>query len=89
MYLVGIDIAKYNHQCFIATTHGEVMDFNNFSNPAKLIAFSGFDIAIYQSGESLSYGKLVKRGSSLQRQDYLEFSLRKYSIDTWNNWILS
>lgn len=51
-----------------ATIFGEVMDFNNFSNPAKLIAFSGFDIAIYQSGESLSYGKLVKRGSSLLRK---------------------
>lgn len=65
-----------------ATIFGEVMDFNNFSNPAKLISFLGFDIAIYQSGESLSYGKLVKRGSSLQRQDSLEFSLRKCSIDT-------
>lgn len=51
-----------------ATIFGEVLDFNNFSNPAKLIAFSGFDIAIYQSGESLSYGKLVKRGSSLLRK---------------------
>lgn len=51
-----------------ATILGEVGNFNNFSNPSKLIAFAGFDIAIYQSGESLSYGRLVKRGSSLLRK---------------------
>ncbi|MGI6771835.1 MAG: IS110 family transposase [Acholeplasmataceae bacterium] len=47
---------------------GEVGDFTLFSNPAKLIAFVGYDIAVYQSGESKSYGKLVKRGSSLLRK---------------------
>ena len=51
-----------------ATIIGEVGNFKDFSNPAKLIAFTGFDIAIYQSGESLSYGRLVKRGSSLLRK---------------------
>ncbi|VEU80558.1 IS110 family RNA-guided transposase [Haploplasma axanthum] len=51
-----------------ATILGEVTDFNNFSNSSKLIAFSGFDIAIHQSGESMSYGRLVKRGSSLLRK---------------------
>lgn len=46
---------------------GEIEDINRFSNSAKLIAFSGFDIAIYQSGEKEFYGRLVKRGSTLLR----------------------
>lgn len=51
-----------------ATIIAEVEDFNKFSNPAKLIAFAGLDVSIYQSGESLSHGKLVKRGSHLLRK---------------------
>jgi len=46
---------------------GEIEDINKFSNSAKLIAFSGFDIAIHQSGEKEFYGRLVKRGSTLLR----------------------
>ena len=32
MYLIGIDIAKYNHQCFIATEAGEVINEFSFDN---------------------------------------------------------
>jgi transposase len=51
-----------------ATILGEIGDISKFSSPAKLIAFTGFDIAIYQSGEKEFYGKLVKRGSPLLRK---------------------
>ena len=51
-----------------ATILGEIGDISKFSSPAKLIAFAGFDIAIYQSGEKEFYGKLVKRGSPLLRK---------------------
>jgi len=47
---------------------GEIGDINNFSSASKLIAYTGFDIAIYQSGESHTYGRLVKRGSPLLRK---------------------
>jgi len=47
---------------------GEIGDINNFSSASKLVAYSGFDIAIYQSGESHTYGRLVKRGSPLLRK---------------------
>lgn len=51
-----------------ATILGEIVDVSRFSTPAKLIAFAGFDIAIYQSGQKEFYGKLVKRGSPLLRK---------------------
>lgn|SRR5690554_184468 len=47
---------------------GEIGDINKFSSASKLVAYSGFDIAIYQSGESHTYGRLVKRGSPLLRK---------------------
>ncbi|NLB10877.1 IS110 family transposase [bacterium] len=47
---------------------GEIGDINRFSNSAKLTAYAGFDIAIYQSGEQEFYGRLVKRGSPLLRK---------------------
>lgn len=50
-----------------ATILAEIGDIKNFSNPAKLIAFAGFDVAIYQSGEKECYGRLVKRGSKVLR----------------------
>lgn len=51
-----------------ATILGEIGDISKFSSSTKLIAFAGFDIAIYQSGEKEFYGKLVKRGSPLLRK---------------------
>lgn len=46
----------------------EIGDIKNFSRPAKLIAFAGFDVSIKQSGLVEHHGKIVKRGSSLLRK---------------------
>lgn len=51
-----------------ATIYAEIGDFKNFSDPSKLIAFSGFDVRVIQSGTQEHYGKLVKHGSSLLRR---------------------
>jgi transposase len=58
-----------------ATIYAEVGDFKNFSNPAKLIAFAGFDVRIVQSGTQEHYGKLVKHGSSLLRNAIWTYAL--------------
>jgi transposase len=58
-----------------ATIYAEVGDFKNFSNPAKLIAFAGFDVRIIQSGTQEHYGKLVKHGSSLLRAAIWTYAL--------------
>ena len=58
-----------------ATIYAEVGDFRNFSNPAKLIAFAGFDVRIIQSGTQEHYGKLVKHGSSLLRSALWSYAL--------------
>lgn len=41
MYLVGIDISKYKHDCFIATETGEIIK-NNFSFANTRDGFEGF-----------------------------------------------
>lgn len=58
-----------------ATIYAEVSDFKNFSSPAKLLAFAGFDVRIIQSGTKESYGKLVKYGSSLLRSAIWTYAL--------------
>ena len=58
-----------------ATIYAEVGHFKNFSNPAKLIAFAGFDVRIIQSGTQEHYGKLVKHGSSLLRSAIWTYAL--------------
>ena len=58
-----------------ATIYAEVGDFKNFSNPAKLIAFAGFDVRIIQSGTQKHYGRLVKHGSSLLRNAIWSYAL--------------
>lgn len=58
-----------------ATILAEIEDISKFSNPRKLIAFAGFDVAIYQSGERGYYGKLVKRGSPLLRKTVWNLAL--------------
>ena len=58
-----------------ATIYAEVGDFKNFSSPAKLIAFAGFDVRIIQSGTKEHYGKLVKHGSSLLRSAIWNYAL--------------
>ena len=42
---------------------GEIGDIGRFSNPSKLVAFSGIDATVMQSGESSGTYKLSKRGS--------------------------
>ena len=50
-----------------ATIYAEIGDINNFSNPSKLIAFSGLDVKVSQSGQKEINGKIVKHGSPLLR----------------------
>lgn len=43
---------------------GEIGDITRFSNPSKVLAFSGLDPAVYQSGNfNASHTKMSKRGS--------------------------
>lgn len=43
---------------------GELGDISRFSNPSKVLAFSGLDPAVYQSGNfNASHTKMSKRGS--------------------------
>ena len=45
----------------------ELGDFKNFTNPAQIISFAGFDTSVNQSGTMETRGHLVKRGSGLLR----------------------
>ncbi|MFL2101397.1 IS110 family transposase [Desemzia sp. FAM 23989] len=45
----------------------EVRNINNFKNPAQLLAFSGMEPSVNQSGSHDGKGKMVKRGSSSLR----------------------
>src|SRR5690554_7376457 len=56
MYLVGIDIAKYKHQCFIATEAGEVIDEFSFDNN-----FDGFNVLL-KCLKSLDQSQDIKIG---------------------------
>ena len=56
MYLVGIDIAKYSHQCFIATEAGEVIDEFSFDNN-----FDGFNVLL-KCLKSLDQSQDIKIG---------------------------
>lgn len=70
-----------------ATIYAEVGDIKNFSNPSKLIAFSGFDVRIIQSGTQEHYGKLVKHGSSLLRSALWSYALPAIRfIPTFNDY---
>jgi len=53
----------------------EYGNFHNFSNSKKLLAFAGLDPAIYQSGESIKFGRMVKRGSSSLRQAIMNVTI--------------
>lgn len=53
----------------------EIGNINRFSSPAKLLAFSGLEPTIYQSGQySATRSRMVKRGSS-----YLRWALMQAS----------
>lgn len=42
---------------------GEIGDIYRFTNYRSLIAYAGLDNSVYQSGQSLTYGRISKRGS--------------------------
>ena len=47
---------------------GEIGDITRFSTPRKLLAFSGLDPAVYQSGNfTANHTKMSKRGSGTLR----------------------
>ena len=50
-----------------ATIISEFGNISNFSNPNKMLSFSGLEPGIIQSGTMLSKGKMVKRGSGYLR----------------------
>jgi transposase len=58
-----------------ATILSEIGDINRFSNPAKLVAFSGIDATVIQSGESSGTYKMSKRGSPYLRKALFQSAL--------------
>lgn len=50
----------------------EVQSIHHFQNPGQLLAFSGLEPSIYQSGEFSGQGKMVKRGSPALRWAILQ-----------------
>lgn len=60
----------------------EIGDFNNFSTPDKILAFSGLSPSTYQSGQLTNcYAHMEKRGSKYLR--YALFNVAK-SVCNWN-----
>jgi len=56
-----------------ATIIAEIGDINRFSKPSKLLAFSGLDPSVYQSGKyDASHTMMVKRGSKYLRWAILQ-----------------
>lgn len=62
----------YKSAAVIIAEYGNI---HNFSNPRKLLAFAGLDPAVYQSGESIKFGRMVKRGSSNLRQAIMNVTM--------------
>lgn len=50
----------------------EIRAIEQFQNPGQLLAFSGLEPSVYQSGEYASQGKMVKRGSPSLRWAILQ-----------------
>ena len=59
----------------VATIIGELDDVSRFPNFRSVIAFSGLDNAVYQSGTEIKHGKISKRGSKLLRVALYQASL--------------
>ena len=65
-----------------ATILGEIGDISRFSNPSKLVAYSGLDASISQSGEYEStYNHMSKRGSPYLRRALFQSALRAEFYD--------
>jgi len=58
-----------------ATILSEIGDISRFSNPSKLVAFSGIDATVIQSGESSGTYKMSKRGSPYLRKALFQAAL--------------
>jgi transposase len=59
-----------------ATILGEIGDISRFSTPAKLVAYSGIDASVAQSGDSVSVNnKMSKRGSPYLRKALFQAAL--------------
>jgi len=60
----------------------EIGDINRFSNPSKLVAFSGIDATVSQSGENSGSGlKMSKRGSPYLRKALFQAALVASNCD--------
>jgi transposase len=59
----------------------EIGDINRFSNPSKLVAFSGIDATVIQSGESSGTYKMSKRGSPYLRKALFQAALVASTCD--------
>ena len=61
---------------------GEIGDISKFSNPSKLVAYSGLDAIVSQSGEYKSSStRISKRGSSPLRKALFQVALRAEFCD--------
>jgi len=58
-----------------ATIISEFGDISRFSNPNKMLSFSGLEPGIIQSGTMFSKGKMVKRGSGYLRHSLMNVAL--------------
>lgn len=59
-----------------ATIIGEIGDISRFSNPSKLVAYSGLDASVSQSGEYEStHNRISKRGSPYLRRALFQAAL--------------
>jgi len=64
-----------------ATILSEIGDISRFSNPSKLVAFSGIDATVIQSGESSGTYKMSKRGSGYLRKSLFQAALVASNCD--------
>ena len=58
-----------------ATILSEYGDINNFSSPAKMLAYAGLEPSINESGTLQSNGKMVKHGSGHLRYALMNIAM--------------
>lgn len=59
-----------------ASIISEYGDFSLFDSPDKMLSFAGLEPAVYQSGNSITFGKIVKRGSPYLRYTIMNCASR-------------
>ena len=64
-----------------STILSEIGDISRFSNPSKLVAFSGIDASVFQSGENSGSYKMSKRGSPYLRKALFQAALVASNCD--------